>query len=201
MKFGIMRIDVNPKSGEGLKWGRWTEKSFKKEGERIYKALYKESGEIEYLWKRPMIKTYYSFYYAVLYEYMVKTLLDTKPELLNEYERIKEQNENSWLGTCVNSGINKAFLSWYEDYLREQADPGILEREKRQREVDAYIARTRYEREQAEREAHQVRCPYCNSTRTEKIGAVSRAVSISMTGLASGKIGKQWHCKDCKSDF
>ncbi|MCM1166214.1 MAG: hypothetical protein NC299_06970 [Lachnospiraceae bacterium] len=44
-------------------------------------------------------------------------------------------------------------------------------------------------------------CPYCKSEDVVKIDAFDRAGSVILVGLASGKIGKQWHCNDCKSDF
>ncbi|RHI25837.1 hypothetical protein DW172_03930 [Agathobacter rectalis] len=47
----------------------------------------------------------------------------------------------------------------------------------------------------------KVECPYCHSTNTSKIGTVSRMTSTAMFGLASKKIGKQWHCNSCNSDF
>ena len=47
----------------------------------------------------------------------------------------------------------------------------------------------------------RVVCPYCKSTNTEKISTLNRAVSISIVGAASSKLGKQWHCNNCKSDF
>lgn len=46
-----------------------------------------------------------------------------------------------------------------------------------------------------------IECPYCHSTDTSKIGTVGRMVSTGFFGLASKKIGKQWYCNDCKSDF
>lgn len=46
-----------------------------------------------------------------------------------------------------------------------------------------------------------VTCPYCQSTNTKKISGASRWMSTGIFGLASGKIGKQWRCTDCKSDF
>lgn len=46
-----------------------------------------------------------------------------------------------------------------------------------------------------------VECPYCHSTSTSKIGTVNRMASTAMFGLASKKIGKQWHCNSCNSDF
>lgn len=54
-------------------------------------------------------------------------------------------------------------------------------------------------------EAHEnrsvVHCPYCQSTNTQRIGVVGRSVSAATFGLASSKIGKQWHCNKCGSDF
>jgi hypothetical protein len=46
-----------------------------------------------------------------------------------------------------------------------------------------------------------LQCPYCHSTHVRKIGTVGRMVSVGLFGLASKKIGKQWHCNDCGSDF
>ena len=46
-----------------------------------------------------------------------------------------------------------------------------------------------------------IQCPYCKSVHTTKIQTLDRMGSIILTGAASGKIGKQWHCNDCKSDF
>lgn len=46
-----------------------------------------------------------------------------------------------------------------------------------------------------------VKCPYCQSNNVKKITTVNRAVSTGIVGIASSKIGKQWHCNSCKSDF
>ena len=46
-----------------------------------------------------------------------------------------------------------------------------------------------------------VECPYCHSINTSKSGTVSRMTSTAMFGLASKKIGKQWHCNSCNSNF
>lgn len=48
---------------------------------------------------------------------------------------------------------------------------------------------------------HQPTCPYCGSTKLKKIGIGSRMLSIGTLGLAGSKIGKQWHCKSCNSNF
>ena len=52
-----------------------------------------------------------------------------------------------------------------------------------------------------QQEPPRIQCPYCKSYYTEKISTVSRGVSTVAFGLASSKIGKQWHCKKCNSDF
>ncbi len=45
-------------------------------------------------------------------------------------------------------------------------------------------------------------CPYCHSKNTKKIGGLSKASSVALFGIfAVGKVGKQWHCNNCKSDF
>lgn len=44
-------------------------------------------------------------------------------------------------------------------------------------------------------------CPYCNSSNVSKISTLGRSISVGLFGLASGKVGKQWHCNGCKSDF
>lgn len=46
-----------------------------------------------------------------------------------------------------------------------------------------------------------IKCPYCHSDNVKKITASSRVGSAMMFGILSKKIGKQWHCNDCKSDF
>lgn len=49
--------------------------------------------------------------------------------------------------------------------------------------------------------AGMVECPYCHSKNTRKISTTSKVTSVAMLGIASNKIGKQWHCNNCKSDF
>ena len=46
-----------------------------------------------------------------------------------------------------------------------------------------------------------ITCPYCHSTNVSKISTIDRGISVGMAGLASGKLGKQWHCNKCKSNF
>lgn len=46
-----------------------------------------------------------------------------------------------------------------------------------------------------------VKCPYCGSKSTKKISTLSRIGSFATLGFAGKKVGKQWHCNNCKSDF
>lgn len=52
-----------------------------------------------------------------------------------------------------------------------------------------------------ENPAPQVHCPYCQSTDVKRISAASKGISIIGFGIFSNKIGKQWHCNSCNSDF
>lgn len=42
------------------------------------------------------------------------------------------------------------------------------------------------------------KCPLCSSSNVERISTTSRVVSVAAVGIASGKIGKQYKCKNCK---
>lgn len=44
-------------------------------------------------------------------------------------------------------------------------------------------------------------CPICGSAKLSKISTLNRAVSVSLFGIFSKKIGKQWHCNECGTDF
>lgn len=46
-----------------------------------------------------------------------------------------------------------------------------------------------------------VECPYCHSKDTKEISTTIRVISTSWFGLASKKIGKQFHCNNCSADF
>lgn len=52
-----------------------------------------------------------------------------------------------------------------------------------------------------EEQNRTVNCSYCGSSNVKKIGLFNRAMSIELWGLASKKIGKQFHCNNCGADF
>ena len=48
----------------------------------------------------------------------------------------------------------------------------------------------------------KIECPYCHSKDTKKISGFSKAVELGVFGIfAADRIGKQWHCNHCGSDF
>ena len=46
-----------------------------------------------------------------------------------------------------------------------------------------------------------VQCPYCKSTNVSRLSTVGKVFSVGLLGLASNKVGKQWHCNSCNSNF
>lgn len=215
MKFGDMKRDVNlvDNTAQGV-FGKYTRKAFLKEG----KELFEKHPEYHYVSEDPYIRNNNDLYTSVLWAYMIDFILKEHPETQWQYDFGKwqeihsEEHAGRYKGkeNKIYLGINGRFIRWYNDQLREQANPGILDRERQERireqaqkdkelqesielhrQIDAYYA-TKHPR---------VECPYCHSMNTEKISGVARGVSIYALGVASPKIGKQWHCKQCGSNF
>lgn len=223
MQIGELKRDIDVKYGKAKNlFGDYTEAALIKEG----KKLYRKHPEYKYLEDDPWVEYYKKkentdgeFYESVVYAYITDQVLKEHPEFKDKYEKIirerTKQNTTAFKEIRENpdktySSFNNRFLCWYQDHLREQADPGCIERERQERErkqkaletarqVEKWKAKQQLQQDLAS--GKRVVCPYCKSTNTEKISAVSRAVSMSLVGAASGKIGKQWHCKNCNSNF
>lgn len=101
-------------------------------------------------------------------------------------------------------------------YIKGKYDLEKANYEKAMRDFEAYKRNELYRKKEEEKrrmeyqasqiagqqaKIEKVKCPYCNSYNTSKIGVISRGVSIGLVGMASSKIGKQWHCNNCNSDF
>ncbi len=82
-----------------------------------------------------------------------------------------------WETSEIDPDTNKVVNS-YQESLRKQSNPG-----------------------KPVATAPVVECPYCHSTYTKKITTTGRMMSIGIFGFASKKMGKQWHCNQCGSDF
>lgn len=83
----------------------------------------------------------------------------------------------------------------FDQYLFNHRDEILA---KQSAEFNAKMAHGKAVLEEASR---KVTCSYCGSTNVRKIGLLNRAISTELWGLGSKKIGKQWHCNNCKSDF
>lgn len=216
MQIGEIERDVDAKSGTAKNFmGNYTRAALIREG----KKLFKKYPEYKYLKNDQTLKNDNDFFESVVYAYMIDQILKNSPDLEYEYKKtvtkqskfIKETSyEYKGKSGEPYSFFNNIFLQWYQDYLREQADPGCIERERKEAErkqqalKDAKMMQEMHERIKTQQDlasGKRVVCPYCKSTNTEKISTVSRAVSVSLVGAASGKIGKQWHCKQCGSNF
>ena len=83
----------------------------------------------------------------------------------------------------------------FDQYLFDHRDEILA---KQSAEFDAKMAHGKAILEEQNR---RVTCSYCGSSNVKKIGLLNRAVSTELWGLGSKKIGKQWHCNNCGSDF
>ena len=96
------------------------------------------------------------------------------------------QNGISYIKELTSCDDQTAKLIWCDlkmDYGTKANNPILLARED-------YLYRNNAE------------CPYCHSKNTKKISGLSKAGSVAMFGVfAMEKVGKQWHCNNCKSDF
>lgn len=85
-----------------------------------------------------------------------------------------------------------------EKYDETEHQKVVMAKEKHIIETEQFLA----EHSQPSAPAKPViTCPYCKSTNTKKLSSLSRAFSAGFFGLGSSKIGKQWHCNSCGSDF
>lgn len=60
---------------------------------------------------------------------------------------------------------------------------------------ESYLKAVEKIREESEK--NKPRCPTCGSDNISKIDTLERGVSVAAFGLASGKVGKQFKCKNC----
>ena len=223
MWFGEMRIEAYP----GATWNIIQKIKEANEGKRILK-LYPQYENVN---QDNSVKTKIGYYVNVLYAYMMDCVLEEHPILKNKYREIWDQNVNTQNQYPYNKTneeflvrykeyLRKAENPETEELIKRDLELNAIQRKKEKEEQDRKLrkqaeeeARKRKaEQEWAERQAafqlqqdlasgKRVVCPYCKSTNTEKISTMSRAVSVSLVGAASGKIGKQWHCNSCGSNF
>lgn len=116
----------------------------------------------------------------------------TEEKMQNNYEEF-EKNEKRLFDEVINKSPE------FDQDLYDHRDER-LERNRQQQEFA--IEHGKAVREGRDKgNSYGVSCPYCHATNVRKIGVVSRSVSAGIFGLGSSKIGKQWHCDHCGSDF
>lgn len=215
MKLGIIERDIDVKCAVAQNmFSDYTKGAMIKEGKRLLKRY----PNYKYLKHDPTLEDDNDFYLSIVYAYLADQILIENKNLKIKYDEcmkeailfVKESHLYEGKSGEPHRRANSLFVQWYHDYLREQADPGCIERERKEAErkqqalKDAKMmqeVRARIQTQQDLASGKRVVCPYCKSTNTEKISTMSRAVSVSLVGAASGKIGKQWHCKNCGSNF
>lgn len=94
----------------------------------------------------------------------------------------------------------------YHDYVKNLSSGELFNEELFQQTFTETRRKTEYNKKLMEdynkvKASNRVSCPYCSSYNVRKIGMTGRLVSTSLFGLGSKKVGKQWHCNNCKSDF
>lgn len=83
----------------------------------------------------------------------------------------------------------------FDQYLFDHRDEILA---KQSAEFNAKMA---HSKAVLEEQSRRVICSYCGSANVKKISFTSRTISTGIFGLGSKKIGKQFHCNNCKADF
>ena len=125
----------------------------------------------------------------------------------NELRPIPEEYLGGKNKCYIKDGMEQQFIEEYiksspefDQYLFDHMKEDIYNRQMQvQADIDECMAE--YEGRRAGGGRSGITCPYCHGTSVRKVSLAGRAVSAGLFGLASGKIGKQWHCNSCGSDF
>lgn len=105
--------------------------------------------------------------------------------------------------TCDNDTANLVWADLKSQYGTEETNPFMKDKEERERALERELAQEKYKQKMEEyKYQNNAECPYCHSKNTKKISGFSKAGSVALFGVfAMGKVSKQWHCNQCKSDF
>ena len=135
-----------------------------------------------------------------------KKIWATPPHVKCEYcgTIVREMNEPA--NQIFHEYCNISSSEWEEkiiSYANTYGDNSfdIISYNNRENKIHENFEKRMHQHQSTQQHITQVICPYCKSTNTKKISAVSRAGSILGFGLFSKKLGKEWHCNDCNSDF
>ena len=108
------------------------------------------------------------------------------------------EDRDKYIEEITGQKLNPIMVQKRKDYLKKiyKEQKEILQKRIRKSEESRIN-----EYQQKYLAEHNIHCPYCNSSNVIKISTANRAVSVGMFGLPSKKLGKQWHCNSCGSDF
>ena len=85
------------------------------------------------------------------------------------------------------------------EYNLAEKDFGKYQERRKSKALKEKHMKEEYLKSENERLAKLPECPICNSKRyVKRISTLDRDMSVTMFGLASSKIGKQYECKNCK---
>lgn len=106
------------------------------------------------------------------------------------------------LETCLDDDLKEQFINEYiksspefDQYLFDHRDEDLFNRHM------ADKAKLEHGKAILEEQSRVPKCPSCGSSNISKIGIINRAVSTSILGLASSKIGKTHKCNNCGSTW
>lgn len=101
--------------------------------------------------------------------------------------------------------INKDLKENFEnDYIKNSPEFDVLlynDRKKKEmqhaNDFEKFNAALNHGKAILEEQSRTPKCPSCGSSNISKIGVMGRAVSFSLVGFASSKIGKTHKCNNC----
>lgn len=98
----------------------------------------------------------------------------------------------------IKNGLEQQFIDEYiksspefDQYLFDHRDEDLFSRRVKNE------AKLEHGKAILEDQARTPKCPSCGSSNISKIGVVGRAVSFSLVGFASSKLGKTHKCNNC----
>lgn len=122
---------------------------------------------------------------------------------------IEVEVEDIQIEKQIHEMTDTEILEKYSDYKiriekqlgRNMTDAEFLNGIKEARRDSLNLKVEKYLADNQDDQNHIPKCPTCSSTDIKKISGLSKIVSVSMWGIFSQKVHKQWHCNNCDSEW